>query len=167
VKTNLKVGKLAVNHNEVLVRETARAKGVKVKTNVKAGGITTSNHNKTLVRETAKAKGVRVRSNLKAGGLSTLNHNQTLIRETAKTKGVKVRTNVKAGGTQYQHNETLLRDTAEAEGVKVSQNNPAELSDKDLEQAAGGIIVIGGKQATPVRDEAPEESVTFIYNKIA
>ena len=43
VKTNIKAGGLATNHNETLVR------GLKVKTSVKAGGLA-ANHNETLVR---------------------------------------------------------------------------------------------------------------------
>ncbi len=43
VKTNLKAGGILRNHNETLVR------GLKVKTNIKAGGIR-GNHNETLVR---------------------------------------------------------------------------------------------------------------------
>ena len=43
VKTNIKAGGIRVNHNETLVR------GLKVKTSVKAGGLRT-NHNETLMR---------------------------------------------------------------------------------------------------------------------
>ena len=43
VKTNLKAGGRARNHNETLVR------GLKVKTSIKAGG-RLRNHNETLVR---------------------------------------------------------------------------------------------------------------------
>lgn len=44
VKTNIKAGGLRTNHNETLVR------GLKVKTSVKAGGAW-YNHNETLVRD--------------------------------------------------------------------------------------------------------------------
>ena len=47
VKTNLKAGS-SLNHNETLVRD--RAKGLKVKTHLKAGG-QNMNHNETLVRD--------------------------------------------------------------------------------------------------------------------
>ena len=65
-------------------------RGLKVKTNVKAGGLT-SNHNQTV------ARCLKVKTNVKAGGIiiqdrSGNNHNQTLAR------GLKVKTNVKAGG---------------------------------------------------------------------
>ena len=40
---------------------------MKVKTNVKAGGRKLCNHNEILVRETAKAKGVKVKTNVKGG----------------------------------------------------------------------------------------------------
>ncbi|MGH9751292.1 MAG: hypothetical protein ACREA2_00780 [Blastocatellia bacterium] len=69
------------------------ATGLRVKTNVKAGGIKvpqrngdghTMNHNQTV------ARGLKVKTNVKAGGLNP-NHNQTVAR------GLKVKTNVKAG----------------------------------------------------------------------
>ncbi len=52
VKTNLKAGGLAINHNETLVRDIPKARGLKVKTHLKAGGMFL-NHNETLVRDTA------------------------------------------------------------------------------------------------------------------
>jgi len=42
------------------------AKGMKVKTNVKAGGLRV-NHNETLVRDAAKARGLAVKTHVKAG----------------------------------------------------------------------------------------------------
>ncbi|HKQ77957.1 MAG TPA: hypothetical protein VJ810_29945 [Blastocatellia bacterium] len=54
---------------------------MKVKTNVKAGKITT-NHNQTV------ARGLKVKSGVKAGAIAS-NHNQTV--------GLKVKTGVKAG----------------------------------------------------------------------
>jgi hypothetical protein len=61
VKTNLKAGALTTNHNETLVHAVAKARGLKVKTHLKAGaGILTDpsriNHNETLVRAIAKAQ---------------------------------------------------------------------------------------------------------------
>jgi hypothetical protein len=50
VKTHIKAGALAPNHNETLVRDAGRATGLKVKTHIKAGGLT-QNHNETLVRD--------------------------------------------------------------------------------------------------------------------
>jgi hypothetical protein len=46
VKTRVKAGGITLNHNETLVR----AKGLTVKTHVKAGGGRMGNHNETLVR---------------------------------------------------------------------------------------------------------------------
>jgi len=57
--------------------------GMKIKTNVKAGGMPL-NHNQTA------ARGLKVKTNVKSGAL-TQNHNQTA------TRGLKVKTNVKAG----------------------------------------------------------------------
>ena len=56
---------------------------MQVKTNLKAGGITT-NHNQTLVGSSTKR--LRVKTSLKAGGIQQ-NHNQTLVRPS----GLKVR----------------------------------------------------------------------------
>ena len=54
VKTNIKAGALASNHNETLVRTPAKPQSLRVKTNVKAGALA-ANHNETLVRDTRKA----------------------------------------------------------------------------------------------------------------
>lgn len=61
VKSNMKAGALTANHNQT-------TKGLRVKSNLKAGG--SFNHNQTV-------KGLRIKSSVKAGGLVT-NHNQTL-----------------------------------------------------------------------------------------
>ena len=50
-RTDVKAGGLNQNHNEALVRETRKTKGIKVKTSVKAGGVW-GNHNETLVTQT-------------------------------------------------------------------------------------------------------------------
>jgi hypothetical protein len=60
-----------------------RRSSMKIKTNVKAGGLS-ANHNQTA------ARGLTVKSGVKAGGL-TANHNQTAAR------GLKVKTAIKAG----------------------------------------------------------------------
>ena len=51
---------------------------MKIKTNIKAGGMRL-NHNETLVRDGAKAKGLRVKTGVKAGG-HYVNNNETLVR---------------------------------------------------------------------------------------
>ena len=60
-----------------------KTSGLKVKTNVNAGGLSI-NHNQTL------GSGLKVKTNVKAGALSA-NHNQTA------TRGLKIKSGVKAG----------------------------------------------------------------------
>jgi hypothetical protein len=55
IKTKVKAGAIASNHNQ------AAARGMKVKANVKAGGLNTLNHNQTV------ARGLKVKSGVKAG----------------------------------------------------------------------------------------------------
>jgi hypothetical protein len=56
VKTRVKAGGLAMNHNETLVRAQRPATGLKVKTRIKAGGLHLRNHNETLVRSTSRKR---------------------------------------------------------------------------------------------------------------
>jgi hypothetical protein len=55
MKTHVRAGQAGdkVNHNETLVHDPARAKGLKVKTRVRAGAIGL-NHNETLVQDSAR-----------------------------------------------------------------------------------------------------------------
>ena len=46
VKTGIKGGRLAANHNETLLRARPRAKGLRVKTGLRAGKLA-ANHNET------------------------------------------------------------------------------------------------------------------------
>jgi len=72
--TNVKSGRgTSLNHNQ---------SGLRVKSGVKAGGLTT-NHNQS---------GLRVKSGVKAGG-TLVNHNQS----SARIKALRVRTGLKAG----------------------------------------------------------------------
>lgn len=61
---------------------------MKIKKNMKAGGRSYTNHNQTLVRDVAK--GMKVKTRLKAGKLCTAtdcpNHNETLVRDRATPK---------------------------------------------------------------------------------
>src|SRR5437762_1397909 len=70
IRTNVKAGGQSLNHNQTMLRESA--KGLRVKTSLKAGG-QTINHNQTMLR---------VKGGVKAGGISN-NHNQTLLRANA------------------------------------------------------------------------------------
>lgn len=72
---------------------------MKVKSNVKAGGIRW-NHNQTVAK-----KGLSVKSNVKAGGFKW-NHNQKIVK-----KGLRVKSNVKAGGYKWNHNQRLTLDS--------------------------------------------------------
>ena len=47
LKTNIKAGRLAANHNEKVARPTAKAGGLKVRTKIKAGKLA-ANHNERL-----------------------------------------------------------------------------------------------------------------------
>jgi hypothetical protein len=55
VKTKVKAGSVALNHNQTLVRDQVPRQPLKVKTHVKAGGVAI-NHNQTLVRDLARQK---------------------------------------------------------------------------------------------------------------
>ena len=54
--------------------ERANSAGMKIKSSVKAGGIS-GQHNQTV------SKGLRVKSNVKAGGGHWANHNQRVARD--------------------------------------------------------------------------------------
>jgi hypothetical protein len=57
-KTHVRAGinrTIPTNHNETLVRDRGRAKGIKVKTRVKAGMVT-FNHNETLIADTPRKR---------------------------------------------------------------------------------------------------------------
>jgi hypothetical protein len=49
-KTRVRAGAMSINHNETLMRDSAKSKGLKVKTHVRAGALST-NHNETLVAD--------------------------------------------------------------------------------------------------------------------
>ena len=85
IKTKVKAGKHHdnKNHEWTLQHNQTIARGLKVKTNVKAGDMTLQ-HNQTV------ARGLKVRTNVKAGDMS-IQHNQTVA------PGLKVKTGVKAG----------------------------------------------------------------------
>ena len=70
VRTGVRAGKIALNHNQT----TGRAVGLKIRSGVKAGG-ENLNHNQT----TGRAAGLKIRSGVKAGRIA-INHNQTIGR---------------------------------------------------------------------------------------
>jgi hypothetical protein len=49
IKTNVKGGRIAFNHNQQIARDGSKRRGLKVRTNLKAGGIRLSNHNQTML----------------------------------------------------------------------------------------------------------------------
>jgi hypothetical protein len=55
-KTHIRAGLAGTNHNETLVRDSAKGKGLKAKTRVRAGGIRLNNHNETLVADTLRRR---------------------------------------------------------------------------------------------------------------
>jgi hypothetical protein len=85
-KTHVRAGLRPIpnNHNETLVRDTGRSKGLTVKTRVKAGGINPQ-HNETLVRDAGRAKGLTVKTRVKAGGYEH-QHNETLVADTPRKR---------------------------------------------------------------------------------
>jgi len=72
IKTNVRAGRITVNHNQAIAR------GLKVKTRVKAGadGVgegSSQQHNQTVARS------LKLKSGVKAGHIMP-NHNQTMAR---------------------------------------------------------------------------------------
>jgi hypothetical protein len=94
----------AISLNQFSRKETT---SMKVKTNVKAGGVS-AQHNQTV------ARGLKVKTGVKAGD-GEMQHNQTMAR------GLKVKTGVKVGGVQMQHSQTMARGLKVKTGVKVGQ----------------------------------------------
>ena len=94
VKTELKAGLLAANHNSALrVRSCLRAGGAKPQSQRVAA---VSGRRSTPARSHRTIVTLQVKSELKAGG-HNLNHNDAL----------RVRTTLKAGGEHLNHNEFL------------------------------------------------------------
>ncbi|MDQ3011673.1 MAG: hypothetical protein M3X11_13315 [Acidobacteriota bacterium] len=89
VKTQVKAGGITFNHNQTAVR---------VKTGVKAAGPgLVIQHNQTV------KSGLKVKSNVKSAGPGVvLQHNQTV------KSSLKVKTSVKAGGSKLNHNQTVV-----------------------------------------------------------
>ena len=52
-KTHVRAGGLVINHNETLVHDFRKIKGLRVKTHVRAGGLAL-NHSETLVSDTPR-----------------------------------------------------------------------------------------------------------------
>src|SRR5262245_28470462 len=72
-KTNIKAGRLAMNHNGTVVRGARTGRmNMKLKTNLKAGGLQ-RNHNETVVCGAAKVGGLKVKTSVKAGGIRLQN----------------------------------------------------------------------------------------------
>ena len=76
LKSSARVDGTTMNPNEAIA---SQAKGFRVKTNVKAGGVRLGNHNETLVGQ--PKKGLRVRTKVRAGGVRLSNHNETIVRK--------------------------------------------------------------------------------------
>jgi hypothetical protein len=69
-RTKVKDGGLSTNHNKVLGREAAQ--GPEVRTGVEAGQLC-DNHNEALAGDAGKAEGLKVRTDVRAGGLAQHN----------------------------------------------------------------------------------------------
>jgi hypothetical protein len=55
------------------MNKITKTSGIKVKSNVKAGGFGSVNHSRLV-----KTSGIKVKSNVKAGGFGAVNHNRVL-----------------------------------------------------------------------------------------
>src|SRR5215470_16759537 len=110
IKTNVRAGKnggcppdmCGLNHNQTVAR------GLKVRTNVKAGvdpngGHQSEQHNQTM------ARGLKAKTSVKAGGTDGDVHVGSCTGRNR--NGLKVKSGVKAGDMLNQHNQTV--------GVKI------------------------------------------------
>jgi hypothetical protein len=113
VKTRVKAGALAPNHNETQVRDSHSAAGLRVKTRIKAGALA-PNHNETQVRDSNLAAGLRVKTRVKAGALAP-NHNETQVREGNSAAGRRLR----SLGAGLAVAIAILAPAAHAQGTAV------------------------------------------------
>ena len=89
VKANVKAGGMhTINHNSL---------GLHVRTAVKAGGMPLRPNHSSSQQKTKTSSGLKVKANVKAGGMHTINHNSL---------GLHVRTAVKAGGMPLRPNHS-------------------------------------------------------------
>ena len=117
IKTNVKAGGIMPNHNQSV------AQGLKVQSNVKAGRFDIEpQHNQTM------ARGLKPKTDVRAEGANGDLPLYSVSTLTA-ARGLKVKTGVKAGDWTNQHNQTMAKGLKVKTDIKAGGPPPIIIED--------------------------------------